>query len=91
MTEENEQRQPSKKPENPGAAANYLLISAGSIFTSMVIAGFIVGYALDYLFGTTPWLFLGCGVLGFVGGMQKVLHLTKRLDSSMAEEKKNDQ
>ncbi|NPA71915.1 MAG: AtpZ/AtpI family protein [Gammaproteobacteria bacterium] len=71
------------KPEvktQPSPAANYLLISAGSIFTSMLLAGFIVGYMLDHLFDTTPIFFLSCAVLGFIGGIQKVHALTKRLD-----------
>jgi len=66
--------------EAPGPAANFLLISAGSIFTSMLIAGFIVGYFLDHLFDTTPLFFLSCAVLGFIGGIQKVHALSKRLD-----------
>lgn len=73
----------------PGAAANYLLLSAGSIFTSMLIAGFIVGYVLDEIFDTRPILMLACALLGFIGGIQKVIHLTKRLDNVQSE-KKND-
>lgn len=91
MTESKENKTASNKAETPSPAANYLLISAGSIFTSMVIAGFIVGYMLDYIFDTMPIFFLGCGVLGFVGGMQKVIHLTKRLDKTQATEKDDDQ
>jgi len=79
--------------EAPGPAANFLLISAGSIFTSMLIAGFIVGYMLDHIFDTTPIFFLSCAVLGFIGGIQKVHALTKRLDhipSKNEQETKND-
>ncbi|MBN2647783.1 MAG: AtpZ/AtpI family protein [Thiotrichales bacterium] len=82
-------------PENgqkmapPGPAANYLLLSAGSIFTSMLIAGFIVGYFLDELFDTRPILMLACALLGFIGGMQKVIRLTQRLDR-VVPENKND-
>lgn len=82
----------SNKTTPPGAAANYLLISAGSIFTSMVISGFIVGYMLDHLFDTTPLFFLSCAVLGFIGGIQKVHQLTKRLDQPpKAKESEDDQ
>lgn len=79
--------------EAPSPAANFLLISAGSIFTSMLIAGFIVGYMLDQLFDTTPIFFLSCAVLGFIGGIQKVHALTKRLDQVQPKEEqetKND-
>lgn len=91
MNESEKYRVEPKKAEAPSPAANYLLISAGSIFTSMVIAGFIVGYMLDYLFGTMPLFFLACGVLGFVGGMKKIILLTKRLDNTPAPEKNDDQ
>lgn len=73
----------------PKPALNFLLLSAGSIFTSMIIAGFLVGYALDQLFDTTPIFLLSCAVLGFVGGMQKVHRLTSRLDR-LPEERKDD-
>lgn len=71
----------------PGPAANYLMLSAGSIFTSMLIAGFLVGYFLDELFDTRPIMMLACGVLGFVGGIQKVIKLTQRLDHYEPEKK----
>lgn len=90
MNESERYRVGPKKTDAPSPAANYLLISAGSIFTSMVIAGFIVGYMLDYIFGTMPLFFLACGVLGFVGGMKKIILLTKRLDKTQTPEKDND-
>ncbi|HHS99250.1 MAG TPA: AtpZ/AtpI family protein [Thiomicrospira sp.] len=74
--------------EAPGPAANFLLMSAGSIFTSMLIAGFIVGYMLDQIFDTTPIFFLSCAVLGFIGGIQKVHTLSKRLNYLPSDEKK---
>ncbi|GKT11509.1 MAG: ATP synthase protein I [Thiomicrorhabdus sp.] len=91
MNESEKYRIDPKKAEAPSPAANFLLISAGSIFTSTVIAGFLVGYFIDYLLGTMPIFFLACGVLGFVGGMQKVVHLTKRLDNTGTPEKSDDQ
>lgn len=90
MSESNKIKSDTEQSKPPGAAANYLLISAGSIFTSMLIAGFIVGYMLDQLFDTTPLFFLSCAVLGFVGGIQKVHQLTKRLDSPPKDKKSED-
>ncbi|MGC9387209.1 MAG: AtpZ/AtpI family protein [Hydrogenovibrio sp.] len=66
---EDTDKQSNRKPK---PALNFLLLSAGSMFTSMIIAGFIVGYVLDQLFGTMPLFLLSCGVLGFIGGMMKV-------------------
>jgi len=75
--------------EKPSPALNYLLLSAGSIFTSMLIAGFLVGYALDELFDTKPIFLLLCAVLGFIGGIQKVHKLTSRLDNLPSAEQKD--
>lgn len=60
-------------------ALNFLLLSAGSMFTSMIIAGFLVGYVIDLLLETTPLFLLSCGVLGFIGGMMKVHKLLGKM------------
>jgi ATP synthase protein I len=52
-----------------------LLISVGTVLTSMVVAGFLLGYLLDTWLGTLPIFMLGLGVLGFVGGILKVYRL----------------
>lgn len=70
----------SSKLAKPKPALNFLLIGAGSMFTSMVIAGFLVGYFFDELFDTKPLFLLGCGVLGFVGGILKVHKLLSKMD-----------
>lgn len=67
--------EPEKKPQ----LQNLLLISAGSMFTSMVVAGFLVGYWLDTLFDTQPIGLMACGVLGFIGGGQKVYKLLMKM------------
>lgn len=89
MTDSKNTNQNPKKSDAPSPALNYLLLSAGSIFTSMLIAGFLVGYALDELFDTKPIFLLSCAVLGFIGGIQKVHKLTSRLDNYPAPEKKD--
>lgn len=71
----------------PGPAANYLMLSAGSMFTSMIVAGFLVGYVLDEIFETRPILMLLCALLGFIGGIQKVIRVTQRLDHYEPEKK----
>ena len=62
-------------------APNLLLISAGSMFTSMVVAGFLVGYWVDTWFDTQPLGMFICGVLGFIGGGRKVYDLLVRMPS----------
>jgi len=60
-----------KNTKGPGL----LLISAGSLLTSTVVAGFLLGYGTDVLFDTQPVFFLGFGLLGFVGGILKVYRI----------------
>ena len=91
MTDSKNSSEKTNKAVAPSPALNYLLLSAGSIFTSMLIAGFLVGYALDELFDTKPIFLLGCAVLGFIGGIQKVHRLTSRLDNLPATEQKDSE
>lgn len=90
MTESSQEPKKTKAGDKPSPAVNFLLLSAGSIFTSMIVAGFLVGYAFDQLFETTPIFLLLCGLLGFIGGMQKVMKLSSRLDPAPKAEKKDD-
>jgi len=56
-----------KKAKGPGL----LLISVGSLLTSMIAAGFLLGYGVDVLLDTQPFLMLSFGLLGFIGGILK--------------------
>lgn len=87
MTAPQDPQKDQYKKGAPGPAANYLMLSAGSIFTSMLIAGFLVGYVLDEIFDTRPIFMLACALLGFIGGIQKVIRLTQRLDHYEPEKK----
>ena len=57
----------SKKAKGPGL----LLISVGSLLTSMIAAGFLLGYGTDVVLDTKPIFFLSFGLLGFIGGILK--------------------
>ena len=48
------------------------------------IVGALVGYGLDYLLGTSPWLFILCFVLGVAGGFLNVAR------AGIRSEKRND-
>lgn len=65
--------------ETPPKSPSLLMIGAGSMFTSMVVAGFLVGYWLDSFFDTQPIGLISCGVLGFIGGGQKVYKLLMKM------------
>lgn len=59
------------KPKKPGL----LLIGVGQILTSVIVAGFLLGYLVDVYFETRPIFLLLFGALGFVGGFMKVYRL----------------
>lgn len=52
-----------------------LMAGVGNMLASTVIAGFLLGYFVDYLAGTLPLFLLLFGSLGFVGGIMKVKDL----------------
>lgn len=52
-----------------------LLVGVGSMLTSMVVAGFLLGYVVDAWMETRPIFMLLFGGLGFVGGILKVYRL----------------
>ena len=52
--------------------AGLALIGAGTILTSMVLAGLLLGYGLDNWLDTLPFFMLVLGCLGFVGGILKL-------------------
>ncbi|MBE0493496.1 MAG: hypothetical protein IBX48_04065 [Thiomicrospira sp.] len=74
----------------PKVGMNFLLIGSGQMFTSMVIAGFIVGFAIDYLLETTPIFMMLCGLLGLIGGSQKVHRLLQHMDKTQQKEQNKD-
>jgi len=48
------------------------LIGAGTILTSMALAGLLLGYVLDNWLDTLPIFMFVFGCLGFVGGILKL-------------------
>lgn len=62
----------------PGRVAP-LLIGAGTMLTSMVVAGFLLGYAVDAWLDSRPVFMLIFGGLGFIGGFMKVCKLLNAL------------
>jgi ATP synthase protein I len=67
---------PRKPERKPGGAV--ALIGAGTILTSMTIAGFLLGYLVDGWMDTRPLFMLVFAGLGVVGGFLKVYKLLSR-------------
>lgn len=59
------------KPKAPGL----LLISVGTMLSSTVVAGFLLGYWVDGWFDTSPIFMILLGGMGLVGGFLKVFKL----------------
>jgi len=54
---------------------NLILISVGTMLTSMILAGFILGFVVDSWLQTTPIFLLAFGFLGVLGGILKAYRL----------------
>jgi len=67
---------------------NLLGAGVGSILSSMVISGFLLGYATDYWLETTPLFFLLFGLLGLIGGAQKAMKLLSHPEFNKVEKPK---
>ena len=65
------QQSSRQKKKGPGL----LLIGVGTILTSMVVAGFLLGYAMDVWLETQPIFLLSFGLLGLIGGILKAYKL----------------
>lgn len=64
--------------KKPGGVS-LVLLGVGTLLTSMVVAGFLLGYLLDVWLGTQPIFMFIFGCLGFVGGLLRVYELMSRL------------
>ena len=60
------------------AGTGLLLVGVGSMLTSMIAAGFLLGYMVDRWLDSRPLFMLVFGGLGFVGGLLKVYELLSR-------------
>jgi ATP synthase protein I len=65
-----------------GRGMAYGLRMASELVAAVLVGG-IIGYFLDYLLGTAPWLFLVMFLLGFVAGILNVLRAYRRLQSEI--------
>ena len=57
-----------------------VLIGVGTMLTSMIVAGFILGYGVDRWLDSRPIFMILFGDLGLVGGILKVYKLLSRLN-----------
>lgn len=61
------------------SGGSFVLMGAGSILTSMIASGLLLGYLADYWLDSRPLFMLVCAGLGAVGGFLKVYRLLSRV------------
>ena len=59
-----------------GASAWTMAMRAGGEFSGAIVAGGLIGWGLDRLLGTRPWLLIGFFLLGSVVGVKNVIRVT---------------
>jgi len=55
------------------------LSSLGLVLPSSIAVGMVIGYLLDRLFGTHPWLLGAFTLLGVASGLLSLVHSLKRI------------
>ncbi len=64
---------PNKKPSKINYGKIAALSSLGLMLPSSIAVGLFLGYYLDKLFGTRPWLLLVFFILGTVSGFYSLI------------------
>jgi ATP synthase protein I len=67
-------RQAKERPPAPAASAGLTVIST---MVGYPLGGIIIGFGLDNLFGTLPWITITLMFLAFVGGCLHAMRLVK--------------
>jgi ATP synthase protein I len=66
---------PKKTIENPEAMKSG---RAGSELLASIIAGWVLGFGIDWFFHTKPWGIIGGMILGFVSGVYRADQTMKK-------------
>ena len=83
-------------PENKGNKDKGIfgeLMRASTVGLNLVAATFVglaIGYFLDKLFGTRPYLTIIFLILGIIAGFRELVRMAKRDNKDKDEEKKGD-
>ena len=59
--------------------SRWVLVGVGTMLTSIIVAGFILGYGVDRWLDSQPIFMVLFGGLGLIGGILKVYKLLSRL------------
>ena len=67
---------PSARPRSGGASSLGQAMTISTEFVAGVIAGGILGWIVDHVFGTKPWGMIVLLMLGFVAGVYNVMRVS---------------
>ncbi|MCJ2088176.1 AtpZ/AtpI family protein [Methylobacterium sp. E-005] len=67
---------PSTRPRTNGSSALGQAMTLSTEFVAGVIAGGILGWIVDHVFGTKPWGLIVLLMLGFVAGVYNVMRVS---------------
>jgi ATP synthase protein I len=67
---------PSTRPRNSGPSSLGQAMTISTEFVAGVIAGGILGWIADHVFGTKPWGLIVLLMLGFVAGVYNVMRVS---------------
>lgn len=84
------QRAESEPPARPKTDSSALgqAFRLSAEFVSGIIAGGIVGWTVDHLFGTSPWGLIVCLLLGFGAGMLNLLRAAGLVKAARYEDRR---
>ncbi len=71
-----------KKPEKSLFGQLLDASSVGIQLVAATFAGLAIGYGLDHLFGTFPWLTFIFLVIGIISGFRELLRVARKVDKS---------
>jgi ATP synthase protein I len=82
-----EESEPRTRPTSDSSAIGQAFRYSAE-FVSGVLAGAIVGWLVDKLFGTSPWGLIICLILGFCAGMLNLLRASGAVKPARYDDKK---
>ncbi|MCJ2070764.1 AtpZ/AtpI family protein [Methylobacterium sp. J-030] len=68
--------EPSTRPRTNGSSSLGQAMTLSTEFVAGVIAGGILGWIVDHVFGTKPWGLIVLLMLGFVAGVYNVMRVS---------------
>jgi ATP synthase protein I len=82
-----EESEPRARPTSDSSAIGQAFRLSAE-FVSGVLAGGVIGWLVDRLFGVSPWGLILCLILGFCAGMLNLLRASGAVKSARYDDKK---